>query len=85
MVFKVSGIDIHKEIMVLYTTYPPWVCSGMYIVLCIPVHACMSFVIVYDNSPGGAITALLLDLPIELTACTAMLVYTLFLSSPAKL
>ena len=42
------------------------------------------------HSPGGvwlycAITALLSDLPAELTACTAMLVYTLFLSSPVKL
>ena len=41
-------------------------------------------------SPGGvwlycAITALLFDLPNMLTACTAMLVYTLFLSSPVKL
>ena len=43
-----------------------------------------------QDSPGGvqlycAITALLSDLPAELTACTAMLVYTLFLSSPVKL
>ena len=41
-------------------------------------------------SPGGvllycAIAALLPDLPAELTACTAMLVYTLFLSSPVML
>ena len=32
-----------------------------------------------------AITALLSDHPTELTACTAMLVYALFLSSPVKL
>ena len=32
-----------------------------------------------------AVTALLSDPPAELTACTAMLVYTLFLSSPVKL
>ena len=32
-----------------------------------------------------AVTALLSDLPAELTACTEMLVYTLFLSSPVKL
>ena len=32
-----------------------------------------------------AITALLFDLPAEVTACTAMLVYTLFFSSPVKL
>ena len=43
-----------------------------------------------DLTPGGmwlycAVTALLSDLPAELTACTAMLVYTLFLSSPVKL
>ena len=42
-------------------------------------------------SPAGgvwlyrAITALLSDFPAELTACSAMLVYTLFLSSPVKL
>ena len=40
--------------------------------------------------PGGvwlycAIAGFLSDLPAELKACTAMLVYTLFLSSPVKL
>ena len=42
------------------------------------------------DSRGGvwlycAIIALLSDISTELTACTAMLVYTLFLSSPVKL
>ena len=36
-------------------------------------------------SLGGATTAFLSDLPAKCTACTAMLVYTLFLSSPVKL
>ena len=58
-------------------------------ILCLIVISIFLLVLHHD-SPGGvwlycAINALLTDLPTELTACTAMLVYTLFLSSPVKL
>ena len=60
------------------------------------MHSCIAEGIMYENiyicqySPCGMwlycdITALLSNVPAELTACTAMLVYTLFLSSPVKL
>ena len=59
------------------------------------MHSCMHEDVyvthICQYSPAGgvwlycAITELLPDLPAELTACTAMLVYTLFLSSPVKL
>ena len=54
------------------------------------VKRCMQSCVPYNSPAGGvwlycATTALLSDLLAELTACTAMLVYILFLSSPVKL
>ena len=67
--------------------------THLYISYLIALYTCMYLDSVHVShctfpmhiSPGGDIIALLFDLPSMLTACTAMLVYTLFLSSPVKL